>query len=136
MSLTPTIWASIGAAMLASTTAAEAPGYVAVTCTCGGTMSGSCATGMRSIASAPAIVMTTATTTARRGRSTKMAEIMAFLPPPFFAPRGRPVRLRVGGWRGGRGGRDRLARADALHPLANYRLTFLETAEDDRGRGG
>ncbi len=49
-------------------------------CTCGGTMSGNCATGMRSSASTPASVMTIAMTIASRGRSTKTAEIMARLP--------------------------------------------------------
>jgi hypothetical protein len=38
-------------------------------------MSGNCATGMRVSARAPAIVMTSAMTTASRGRSTKIAEI-------------------------------------------------------------
>ena len=52
------------------------PDSVAVTWTCGGTMSGNCATGMRSSASAPAIVMMIAMTIASRGRSTKTAEIM------------------------------------------------------------
>ena len=47
-----------------------------VTWTWGGTMSGNWATGMRSMASAPAMVMMIAMTTARRGRLTKTAEIM------------------------------------------------------------
>ena len=55
-------------------TVAEAPGKRVVTETCGGTMSGSWETGMRSIASAPASAVTIAMTIAKRGRSTKMAE--------------------------------------------------------------
>ena len=43
-------------------------------------MSGNCATGMRSIDSAPAIVITIAMTIARRGRSTKTEEIIAQCP--------------------------------------------------------
>ena len=39
-------------------------------------MSGNCATGMRSIASAPASVITIAMTMASRGRSTKTEEII------------------------------------------------------------
>src|SRR6185312_6470341 len=78
-------WASIGSATAASTTAAEAPGYVAVTSMRGGTMSGNCATGMRVSAMAPAMVMTMAMTMARRGRRIKTAEIIARRPPQ---PRG------------------------------------------------
>ena len=44
-------------------------------------MSGNCATGMRSIASAPAIVMTIAMTIASRGRAMKTAEIIGWLVP-------------------------------------------------------
>jgi hypothetical protein len=39
-------------------------------------MSGNCATGMRVMASAPAIVVTMAITTASRGRRMKTAEII------------------------------------------------------------
>src|SRR5580658_9063925 len=73
---TPTTCASIGWATELSTACAEAPGYVALTVTCGGTMSGSCATGMRSIDSTPASVMTIAMTIASRGRRIKTAEII------------------------------------------------------------
>ena len=41
-------------------------------------MSGSCATGMRSIDSAPASVMTIAMTIASRGRRMKTAEIIGY----------------------------------------------------------
>src|SRR5215467_1395575 len=71
---TPTTWASIGRAMVASTTAAEAPGYEVVTETWGGTMSRYWATGITKSASMPAIVVTIAITMASRGRSTKMAD--------------------------------------------------------------
>src|SRR3974390_1531472 len=60
--------------MVASTTAAEAPGYCVDTETWGGTMSGYWATGNANSASTPAIVVTMAMTTASRGRSTKMAD--------------------------------------------------------------
>jgi len=45
--------------------------------TCGGTISGNCATGIWKIAMKPASVMTIDTTKASRGRSMKMPEIMA-----------------------------------------------------------
>jgi hypothetical protein len=54
MSLTPLTCCSIGWATVCSTTSAFAPGYRAVTDTCGGTMSGNWATGMAVIAMAPA----------------------------------------------------------------------------------
>src|SRR5215218_5548093 len=74
---TPTTLLSSSWPTVASTTSAEAPGKRAVTSTCGGTMSGNCATGICSSEIAPAITVTTAMTTARRGRSTKTLEIMA-----------------------------------------------------------
>src|SRR3546814_6930767 len=67
----------MGWAIDASTTLALAPGYRAVTETCGGTISGNWATGMREMAMIPASVMTTAITIASRGRSKKMDEGMA-----------------------------------------------------------
>src|SRR5271156_1344179 len=76
---TPTTCASIGWATVASTTAEFAPGYMVVTETCGGTISGYCATGIARKANAPAIVVTMAMTIARRGRSTKIADNMAQL---------------------------------------------------------
>src|SRR6516165_9527039 len=82
-------------------------------------MSGNCATGMRVSAINPAIVMTNAMTTARRGRSTKIAEITG-LPP------GRRW------WRARRPGRDDLTRADTLHALGNNQLAFVEAARHDR----
>src|SRR5690242_16190354 len=74
---------SSGCATVFSTTSADAPGKVALTCTCGGTMSGNCDTGIRMIASAPASVITIAITIASRGRSTNIPEIiLAYLPAP------------------------------------------------------
>src|SRR5580693_6150280 len=67
----------MGWATVASTTSASAPGYRVVTETCGGTISGNCATGIWKIASRPARVMTIETTKASRGRSMKTPDIMA-----------------------------------------------------------
>src|SRR5690348_7265664 len=69
-------WLSIGCAIVASTMAAEAPGYSVVTDTCGGTISGYCATGITTSDSSPAMVVTMAMTVASRGRSMKIAENM------------------------------------------------------------
>src|SRR6516225_12021755 len=85
-------------------------------------MSGNWATGMRVSAISPAIVMTRAMTTARRGRSTKIAEITR-LP---------PGRRR---WRAGRPRRDDLTGADTLHALGNDQFSVAHTAYDDGGRG-
>ena len=73
---TPLMVASSGWATVDSTTAAEAPGKRVLTWTWGGTMSGNWATGRRVQAIRPARVVMMAMTTARRGRSTKMAESM------------------------------------------------------------
>src|SRR6516164_9912331 len=77
---TPTTCASIGCATVASTTAEFAPGYVVVTCTCGGTISGYCASGMTNSDTSPAIEMTRAMTIANRGRSTKIADSIDLAP--------------------------------------------------------
>ena len=45
MPFTPLICSSSGVVTVLATTSALAPGYVAVTTTCGGVTSGSCATG-------------------------------------------------------------------------------------------
>src|SRR5258705_8341050 len=71
---TPTTWASIACATVASTTPELAPGYIVVTCTWGGTMSGYCASGITNSDSRPAIVVTRAMTMASRGLSTKIAD--------------------------------------------------------------
>src|SRR6516164_2702868 len=71
---TPTTWASIGCATVASTTPELAPGYVVVTWTWGGTISGYCASGMTNSDTSPAIVVIKAMTMANRGRSTKIAD--------------------------------------------------------------
>src|SRR6478735_9129404 len=116
---TPTTCASSGWATLASTTSAEAPGNTPETVTCGGTMSGNCATGIVSNASAPAMVMTNAITIARRGRSTKTAEIMGSCPPVW--PRGP--------------GRYRLARTHPLQALDDHLVAQREPV-DHRGYCG
>ena len=95
---------------------------MAVTWTCGGTMSGNCATGMRVNAIRPAIVMTSAMTTASRGRSTKIAEITDYPP------------AAEGGGLAGPGETTSLG-TDALHALGNDQLPFLEPARHDRRRG-
>src|SRR5262245_15577033 len=74
------IFDSKGCATVASSTSADAPGYRVVTSTWGGTMSGSCATGMRNRDSNPPSVMTIEMTIASRGRSMKTEEIMASAP--------------------------------------------------------
>src|SRR6267154_1115550 len=107
--------------MAASTTAAEAPGYVAVTCTCGGTMSGNCETGMRVSEIAPAIGMRMAMTIARRGRSTKIEENIK-------SP--SSVRYRRNRWSGWRSRRDGLAWAHALQAFDNHAVTFVQSAYD------
>src|SRR3954447_21997931 len=77
---TPTTWASIACATVASTTPELAPGYIVVTCTCGGTMSGYCASGITNSDTRPAIVVTRAMTIASRGRATKIAENIDLAP--------------------------------------------------------
>src|SRR6516225_2228834 len=64
----------MGWATVASTTPEFAPGYVVVTCTWGGTISGYCASGMTNSDTSPAIVVIKAMTMANRGRSTKIAD--------------------------------------------------------------
>src|SRR6476659_6056150 len=116
---TPTTCASIGCATVASTTAEFAPGYMVVTDTCGGTISGYCATGIAMKASAPAIVVITAMTIASRGRSTKIADIMGSAPVDRLRDRacahGHP-------------------RAQALKSLDDDELAAGETLVDDDAR--
>src|SRR5690348_17219687 len=102
---TPTTWLSIGCATVASTTEAEAPGYVVVTETCGGTMSGYCAIGITKRERMPAIVVTIAMTAASRGRATKTLEII-----------GSAAGYRCRNWAGTHG----RTRAQAFHPLHDY----------------
>src|SRR5262245_26398499 len=68
---------SITCATVVSTTSDDAPGSLALTETCGGTMSGNCAIGMARSETNPAIAVTSAITTASRGRSTKIDENIA-----------------------------------------------------------
>jgi hypothetical protein len=74
MSSTPLISCSIGAATVSATVSAEAPGYCAATVTVGGTMSGYWLIGRPTKASAPTMVMITAMTPAKIGRSMKNRE--------------------------------------------------------------
>src|ERR1044072_1842116 len=101
-------------ATLSSTAWAEAPGQVAVTRTCGGTMSGNCATGRAVMASRPAMVMTVETTKASRGRRMNSDESVMAL----------PLGLSRVGWRQGR--RHRHALADALLALDDDLLAGLQ----------
>src|SRR5689334_15962261 len=114
---TPTTWLSIGCATVASTTAAEAPGYVVVTETCGGTMSGYCATGITKMDRMPAIVVTMAMTAASRGRWTKTLESIGSAP----ACR-RRYRCRAHGRAG----------AQAFHSLHDDLLPAGEAAVENR----
>src|SRR4051794_10148234 len=90
-------------------------------------MSGNCATGMRSMPIRPAIAVTMAMTIARRGRSTKTAEII-----------GSALRLRGHGrssrWCAHRGGVDGDAGADSLEPLGDDDVAIGEAGFDNRQR--
>src|ERR1700722_4857546 len=119
---TPTICASSGWATVLSTTAAEAPANWVEMVTWGGTMSGNCATGMRSIESAPASVIRMAMTIARRGRSTKTAEIIRLL---------SRLRCRRRGRSGA--GRHLNSGAHALDAVNDDCLALAQAAQD-RGR--
>src|SRR4051812_31611909 len=116
---TPTTWLSIGCATVASTTAAEAPGYVVVTETCGGTMSGYCATGITKMDRNPAIVVTMAITAASRGRWTKALESIGSAPT-----------YRRGHRRRAHGGTS----AQAFHPLDDHLLSARQAAVENRIR--
>jgi len=71
----PLTCCSMGAATLFATTSALAPGYVAETVMVGGVMSGYCAIGRFTIATAPASVMTIEITAAKIGRSMQKCEM-------------------------------------------------------------
>src|SRR6185437_5711207 len=102
----------------------------------GGTMSGNCATGMRVIAIAPAMVMTMAMTMARRGRAMKTLEIMTpSSPSGALLWRCRLARRRPAGRRGlarRRCGRHRLSRPHALNAVDDHRVALVEAVGDDR----
>jgi hypothetical protein len=68
---TPLICCSSGVATGRATVSAEAPGYDAVTCTVGGTISGYWAMGRIARAPNPNAVTKTLSTAAKRGRSMK-----------------------------------------------------------------
>src|ERR1700736_5188454 len=109
-------------------------------------MSGNCATGMRVSAIAPAMVMTTAMTMARRGRVMNTPEIMRRSPAAGARRRrGRAAgrrRTAGGGARraGGRrldaggAGRDRLARTHALDALDDDAFAFTQSVGHCRQR--
>src|SRR5882672_9945514 len=83
---TPLIAFSSGDATVSSSTLADAPGYVAVTVTTGGAISGYCEIGRLRIADRPASTRNTEITAAKIGRSIKKRENMSeFLRAYFFA---------------------------------------------------
>src|ERR1700722_16699120 len=106
--------------MVSSTTAADAPAKVVEIVTCGGTMSGNCATGMRNSDRTPASVIRIAMTIARRGRSTKTAEIIRLL----------SRRLGCGWWWRGRARRDLDSRPDSLNAVHHDHIAFVEGRSD------
>src|SRR5215468_2643962 len=71
---TPLICSSIGATTVEATTSALAPGYWPVTLMIGGAISGYCAIGRRTKATAPRITKTIETTEAKIGRSMKKCD--------------------------------------------------------------
>src|SRR5215467_12032332 len=71
---TPLICSSIGATTVEAITSALAPGYWPVTLMMGGAISGYCAIGRRTKATAPRITNTIETTEAKIGRSMKKCE--------------------------------------------------------------
>ena len=72
---TPLICSSIGATTVEATTSALAPGYWPVTLMIGGAISGYCAIGSRTNATAPRMTNTIETTEAKIGRSMKKCEM-------------------------------------------------------------
>ncbi len=98
-------------------------------------MSGNCATGMRSIDSTPASVMTMAMTIASRGRSTKTPEITR-VRPRRCRPSSSLRRPRAeAGHRRGWAGADQGAGAHALQALDDHPLALLQPG-GHRGDGG
>ena len=110
-------------------------------------MSGNCATGMRVSANRPAIVMTMAMTTASRGRSTKIAEIIC-LPSAELgsAPLGRAAGAaaraalhelrRDRRRRGRRPRRHHRAGPDPLQPFGDDQLAFLSARSSQQRSTG
>src|SRR5208282_2248864 len=78
MLLAPLICCSSGAAIDCETTSAFAPGKVAETCTCGGTICGYCEIGSSNAATAPAKVMISEMTVEKTGRSMKKLNMLRF----------------------------------------------------------
>src|SRR5437762_10861035 len=90
---TPLIAFSSGDATVSSSTLADAPGYVAVTVTTGGAISGYWAIGRLRIADKPASTRNTEITAAKIGRSIKKRENMSGYPRVIFS-RARTALLR------------------------------------------
>src|SRR4029077_501313 len=105
----------MGCATVVSTTSASAPGYVAVSVTWGGTISGNWATGIWVMAMRPAGVMTREMTKASRGRSMKIAEITLSTPVVHH----------------GQGGLDLLAGPDLLDAFHDHLFAQLQARLDD-----
>src|ERR1051325_1351412 len=78
---TPVIASSSGEATVSAITFGFAPGYVAVTCTVGGTTSGYSLIGSSGSAIAPATKMMIDSTAAKIGRATKKREKFMASPP-------------------------------------------------------
>src|SRR5438876_7664778 len=90
-------------------------------------MSGNCATGIAEMAMIPARVMTIAMTKARRGRSTKMADIMR-----SASSAGRDLAGLTGGVpRGLPGDLNDLARPHLLHTVDDDLIALLDAVLDD-----
>src|SRR5213596_2777922 len=90
---TPLIAFSSGEATVSSSTVADAPGYVAVTVTTGGAISGYWAIGRLRIADSPASTRNTEITAAKIGRSIKKRENMSGYP-RVISSRARTALLR------------------------------------------
>src|SRR5271169_2154603 len=80
MLLAPLICCSSGAAIELVTTSALAPGKVAETSTCGGTICGYCEIGNSIAATAPANIIISEMTVEKTGRSIKKLNMLQFPP--------------------------------------------------------
>src|SRR4051812_18225094 len=119
MPSTPLTSCSIGAATVSETVRASAPGYAAVTTTCGGTTSGYWAIGSWVRASRPARVMSTERTAAKTGRVMKNCMVVG--PAGPMGPTGLL-----------HGHRD--PRADAEQVVHDDRIALVQAGRGGRGR--
>src|SRR5256885_6119625 len=115
---TPFTSCSIGEATVSASTCGLAPGYLALTTTVGGTISGNCAIGSWKMASPPTMTMTIDRTAAKIGRSIKKWE-------NFIGASGPRLLLRGGGGVGGLGpalasGRFHLGARPNRHQAVNH----------------